>query len=111
MTGVGHRCIRRGATRVFHLICLFMWKMGGKWDPQRKCVGNLQGNGGQFDCGWGFKTFPEKCKGHQKNLEPGQGHHIGSGWASFTVSVGQGKEVNIGIVGYIRQRGRGFRKS
>ena len=30
MAAVGHGCIRRGATLVLQMICLFMWTMGGK---------------------------------------------------------------------------------
>ena len=38
-----------------------------------KCVGKLQGNGGQHDCGWGFNMLPRNHKENIKNLDPGQG--------------------------------------
>ena len=58
---------------VLKLMCLFMWTMGGRYDPQRNCAGKIQVNGVQHACRWVFKMHLEKLKGHHKNLDPGRG--------------------------------------
>ena len=41
----------------------------------------------------------------------GDSHLGGSVWDSFKISVGQGKEFNMGVGGYERQGGKGFIQS